>query len=55
MENAAERISFAATSDIVEIQIDGRISYSGGVEELKTMLEQHEKFIDYIDSHEEDE
>lgn len=52
MTNAAERISFAVTSDVVEIVIDGTVAYSGGVDELKVTLEQHMKFMDYIDSSE---
>lgn len=53
--NAAERISFAVTIDVVQITIDGETVYSGGVDELRTLLVQHEKFMDYIDSREEEE
>lgn len=55
MENAAERVSFAVTYDTVQIRIDGDTAYSGGVDELKGLLEQHGKFMDYIDSCEGDD
>ena len=55
MENAADRVSFAVTYSTVQIRIDGRNVYSGGVDELKELLEQHVKFMDYIDSCEGDD
>lgn len=55
MKTASERVLLGITNDIVEIRIDGETVYSGGVDELRIMLEQHRRFMDYIDSHEEDE
>ena len=55
MKSALDRVSFAVTYDVVQIRIDGMIAYSGGVDELKALLEQHGKFMDYIDSCEGDD
>lgn len=49
MKTASERVSLGVTNDIVEIRIDGETAYSGGVDELRIMLEQHKQFMDYID------
>ena len=52
---ASDRVSLDVTDKTVVIHIDGAVRYIGGVEELKNLLEQHRKLMDYIDSHEEDE
>lgn len=49
MKTASERVSLEVTNDIVEIRIDGETAYSGGIDELRIMLEQHKRFMDYID------
>ena len=52
---ASDRVSLDVTDKTVVIHIDGEVKYIGGIEELKNLLEQHRKFMNYIDSHEEDE
>lgn len=47
-------VVLVGTQDNVRILIDGDCLFEGSKEELRSVLERHRKFMEYVDSHDGD-